>query len=1082
MKKLTIYGMVLIALTLGIIPLTRAQTPFKSYWTMDRKSGTTNYADSTGLYPLNLTDYGGTYIQENGNVQKCLKLSSNNSNLMVLGSAGSITGSFTFEIAFKTGQNFHGAQFFRDQQGNFECGFSVKSSIVPNYSNNPQLSIFFNIGNDSWEIPLDGLDVKSMGYYLTGWHHMVFKYDSPGKLRTIWVDGKNPVEFRKVTPSISYTCGTIWMNHTVNYRRFDGWIDEVAYSNTPLSNYLIYQHYQNFASGNHYQNTTNINSIPNPPATSAPVDSLDFPKGWPNNSMSILDQGLKSPVARYRTNHQLDPLARWTDNQWTFGRYNGYTDNQSLQNQDTLTTEWWRNYNYLNTIQLTGNSWQTQAVTTANNHPGMKSMLITLRAQIPGCQLKRKDLAPTQYLRNSSGQYLDYNGNVTNDPNSRYWAPSGDPSVYNADGTFMKNAIVPVNNSLNTKLYLINEDGEVLADEISSEVMQLDPRCVTGAAAAGLSLKDYYARKFTEMESTSYRNIILSGSGLNNTLYSLYNMDGFPSYSPSWKEARKTNTLNQGEYLSTPDFYPRYPYAWRTGVGAFQSVSWMIKARKSEIELGDKHTSPFVAAGYNTIDTLNILPAQWLGLLKAYLPLGVRFYYAGWFDEAPIINQSNPPADPRKYIYQIQVPAYAQACVSYAEDIMKYGDALCGDFPTSYDPPEAGCGYNFWCGDPRMLITARKYQSKYLIAACLNPLSNMKGAVEPYKDVTINLEGITTKLRVRKQGSMYILDKSGSSPVWYELDTWHESTHPSRWTDEYIAEAEVADTLVGGSRITYPNAPNDYSVWKTTIKLGAGNYASYKPVLRNVKNRYLFIKAKGSGSIAVKWDTNGDSTITTAAPEQWYRLSLGSVTGQHSLKITSNSPGIEIDQWVITDSLNKYPVETSPCTGFVATTTAGTDSVCIGNTTTITCNQTSVSYIWSNGSTSKTITVGPGTYTVTINNGTCIASSTPITIYSKVCTTCSGPTNLVAVGGPMSLTCSWTPVAGVTGYKLELWSDTIMTRSLGQYQYISTNLRSTTTSLKVGGLLKKAYYYWRVTAICPGNVEYYTVGNKTRTL
>ncbi|HOM78394.1 MAG TPA: hypothetical protein PLT50_04295, partial [bacterium] len=92
MKKLTIYGMVLIALTLGIIPLTRAQTPFKSYWTMDRKSGTTNYADSTGLYPLNLTDYGGTYTQENGNVQKCLKLSSTNSNLMVLGSAGSITG------------------------------------------------------------------------------------------------------------------------------------------------------------------------------------------------------------------------------------------------------------------------------------------------------------------------------------------------------------------------------------------------------------------------------------------------------------------------------------------------------------------------------------------------------------------------------------------------------------------------------------------------------------------------------------------------------------------------------------------------------------------------------------------------------------------------------------------------------------------------------------------------------------------------------------------------------------------------------------------------------------------------------
>jgi len=48
------------------------QSPFKSYWTFERESGTKNYADSSNYYNLDLTSYGGTYNLGDGPVGKAL--------------------------------------------------------------------------------------------------------------------------------------------------------------------------------------------------------------------------------------------------------------------------------------------------------------------------------------------------------------------------------------------------------------------------------------------------------------------------------------------------------------------------------------------------------------------------------------------------------------------------------------------------------------------------------------------------------------------------------------------------------------------------------------------------------------------------------------------------------------------------------------------------------------------------------------------------------------------------------------------------------------------------------------------------
>lgn len=1066
------------------------QSPFKSYWTFERKSGTKNYADSSNYYNLDLTYYGGTYNLVDGPVGKALQVSSTSGNLMVAGPSGVISSAFTFEMIFKTGQYFHGGRFFTDQQGNISVGFNVRNTNVANYDVEPQFGIYFQLGNDYWEIPLNGVGIKSMGYYLSGWHHIVFKYDPVAGVRKIIVDGQCPSDFQKTTTNRTYSTGTLWMNSVTNYRMFDGYIDEVAYSPTAISDYLLYQHYQNFVAGQHYQYTTSINTIPSPNATTAGLDTMDFAPGYPSSMWTITKQVLQAPVARYRKNHTLDPLARWTDVHYTFGRYQpGISDANALANMDTLVVEWWKNFNYMGTLSLSGDAFANEAISIANNNPTMKQMLITLRAQISPCQLKRTDLPATNYLRNSSGQFLDYNGNVTTNPSSKYWSPSGNPSVYNADGELVKSWVANIQSQLTSPIYLINEDGEILGDKLPVSTMQKDPPIVAGAAALGLSLDNYYARKFTEMENTSYRDIILSAPGLTGTMYSLYNMDGYPQYSPNWSEARKTQTPNKGEYLSTFDFYPRTPKAWRQGSSAFQSYTWAFQSRKGELAQGDKHCSPFISAGYNMDQTQNIRPAQWLGLLKTYIPLGARFFYAGYFDEGSIINGSNPPADPRTYMDQILVPAYAQACASYAEDILKYGDVLCGDYPTSYDPPISGCGYNFWCGDPRMLVTVRKYQSKYLIAACLNPISNQKGAVEPSKVVTITLEGQPLTFTVRRQGSMYVLDKSGSSPVFYQLDGWQQASHPSRWGDEYYLEAELTDTITGGAKlVTYPYASNNYQEFQTNLQLPSNATASYSVSLRNSKTRYLFIKAKGTGNLTVKIDSNGDSTVVLSG-DKWYRMGLGTITPNttHTIKITAPSglgTPFEIDNFVITDSIAKYDVGADPCAGFpTATITAATDTVCTGSTTTLTCNQSGVTYLWNNGKTTKTVTVGPGTYSVTITSGGCSSSSSSKTIYSKSCIVGCTPTGVYAT--PVNATqvkLGWNYNPDVKYWEVEFESDSIFTRTLGIKQYGTRLYRSTVTQVTLGSLLKHSLYTWKLTAICNDGTRYTVVGPPVSTL
>ena len=60
----------------------------------------------------------------------------------------------------------------------------------------------------------------------------------------------------------------------------------------------------------------------------------------------------------------------------------------------------------------------------------------------------------------------------------------------------------------------------------------------------------------------------------------------------------------------------------------------------------------------------------------------------------------------------------------------------------------------------------------------------------------------------------------------------------------------------------------------------------------------------------------------------------------------------------------------------------GNDSICAGGVTSLSAPGGYESYVWNNGYTGQNVSVGEGTYTVTVGNGECTLTSDPFTVYA----------------------------------------------------------------------------------------------------
>lgn len=1065
------FGLLALLLLLIAVYSSKAQTisPMR-YWTFNGANAGT---DSMGVSNLNFTAYSSQYsVGTNGQVGKYLTLDGNSS--LIDGGPLSISNAITVEFLFKPGYLFNTTNLIKRGDGTFSIRMEYpKMSFYTAHKNGSGATV-----EDDFVINLDGIGRKSYSYYMdNNWHHMVFVFNAATGVKQVWVDGELPAGFSKTLSSTGTFPNTgnlnFYLNHTVNYVKYFGSIDELALYNTAIPASLIYKHYLGVQTGQPYSFVNNYtNPLPAAAAVTGPVDVNDFAIGHPSVSMTAIEQLNTFPVPRFKPGNSLIKNFNWMDPKYMGGLFqSGVTTQNAVDNSVIIQTELAKNFNYHFNVELGNDLFDIAWANAANANPSFKLALTIFRAQLNGNspEITSQNKPANHYLQNSSGQFLDVNGNVSS---SKVWRPTAPTSSYVGDGNNIYNELNNLYTRLNRDIDIVNENGEIFPHP-TDVAMAKDPEVTAAKNASGLDWETFLSSKYKDNEIQSYRNIFMAHPRLANAKFTEYAIDGFPLYRMRYSQARLVNSQINGQYYATPDFYPRWPYNWRNWVSAWHGWQWIVESRVNELAVGDRLYSPFVAAGWDADETQNIRPAQWLGLLKCLGMTGAEFYYSGFF------SLSAPWPDSKNWIWQAVVPSYAQAITSRYEDFLRNGELMNGDVANSYVTPTAP-GYTFWAGDLRKLVVVRKHNNgtKYAITGTVQPNSNMAGNTEEESVAKITLDGQVISFKVRKQGSTYIYDKSVSgAPVFYQLDGWHEKTHPSRWTKDFNMEAELFDNN------------NTQVAIKTSVPAGTAagdftNYTSYiawpdnavSPVAveynfrpRSAANNelYLWVRARSRGGVTtsmnVQVDNNAARTIGCISDTAWtwYRYDAcnqqpinfqGLTIADHKIIVTPGNAKLEIDQIILTTSssliLNSAP---PACGAATATVTAnGNTTFCTGGNVTLTASAGS-SYLWMpGGQTTQAITVSTsGSYYVTVGAGTgCSAVSNAVAV-----SVVSAPSATITASGSTTL-CSGASVtlnapAGAASY---LWTpggattQSMTTGTAGAYTVRVTNAAGCSTT------------------------------------
>jgi hypothetical protein len=153
--------------------------------------------------------------------------------------------------------------------------------------------------------------------------------------------------------------------------------------------------------------------------------------------------------------------------------------------------------------------------------------------------------------------------------------------------------------------------------------------------------------------------------------------------------------------------------------------------------------------------------------------------------------------------------SYSQAITSRYEDVLKNGQILLGDMPFGSQSTEKvtngyPTGYQFYTGNPNKIVMVRKHNTlnKWVISSTIQDNNNKITTPEIEQNTSITLNGEELTFRTRKQGSVYIYDKTDTNnTIFYQLDGWHEWKHPYYWDKNFTLEAELYDTASSGVKI-----------------------------------------------------------------------------------------------------------------------------------------------------------------------------------------------------------------------------------------------------------------------------------------
>lgn len=773
---------------------------------------------------------------------------------------------------------------------------------------------------DRMGIDLDGVDRESFQYFLDNqWHHWVIKYDPQKGKKEIWIDGKLPDSFSKKLEVKGSFCkqnscikGLIFSNSAKAGDGFVGAIDQIKLYDRFIPDEVHLGHFEAGAKSRPTPPKTNKDrSIPQVTESSILIDLQEFPPAHPTVQLTALEQLQAFPLPRYKPVHSLRRLYNWMEPVYLGGhKSHGVSGPQSILNSANIQEELAMNWHYTIIIHnaLTGrsgkNGYVNAWIEVANRHPDIPLGVTTLWAQTihtpPKVKPKREAniksqlLEPEAYLRNAKGQPIDQKGRPN--PRKKRISPIMPDHYIIEDGRMQGQYLKTIQKQLTRPINIINENGEVPFAGTDSSVLALDPDIVKDKSQLGIDdWTIYQAVKKTHQRSL-YRDAMIKEAGLEEIRFSWYGVDGGPTRHV-WTYGKKIHTPTGGQYFSTPDFYPRWPDNWYKWAGAWRGWAWMEECRQVELADNDLLFSPFVAAGWHHNPERNIRPSQYLGLLKNLGVIGAEFFYPGFF------NVKKTIANPQNYIWQAAYPAYAQAITSRYEEILRNGNVLMDANGQAIIRLETS--------NPNVLATVRKHNEKdiYIIGTTLQPLSNQKGQVPDEMDIDVDLQTERIRVRARRQGSIYYYDRTDPAhPVFYQLDTWHESGHPWHWSKDFTFDAEVYD-LAQEISIGTETAKRDGDFTQFTSYIEADgedacakfyfvprskNHASFEVRFRarRTGNGAAHIEALlDSGSITEEVKITSDEWTWYALKKNWKDLQIDT----HLLTVHLSS-GVQLDQ------------------------------------------------------------------------------------------------------------------------------------------------------------------------------------------
>lgn len=774
--------------------------------------------------------------------------------------------------------------------------------------------------SEKWIIPLKGTGVTSYHHLQSGqWHHFVFTAQKSGSFE-IWIDGKTDPSFKYKTAPFDK-----WIINGADGIKLDAAIDELAFYNQALSQDLIQQHAYDLQNGQHYSFRVNPAVVAQrkklPQQETYIMDEKEFAPGYPEYTVQATDQLKQFPLPRYAPDVQMPRNFPWMDITYLHrqlpgdgGRGFGKVNPQTAVR---LTDELAQNWNYyieLPTLRAGAATAKkrytspteifSSLIAYANAHPHIPAATVLMQVQNKPAHagfdraspyVTAKNLADKYYLRGKNGKPIVYNA-------KKWLNPFTSMELVRKDGLTSAFYVNQLAKHLTRKIEMINENGEWFGHKWPQQLLQQSPEVTDCLKKSGMDYERFNGWMQNRFDSV-YKAAVLSNIPWRDVKFTFYNVSAYNSnYWPQYSERIGTNSLFNGTPHSTPAFYPSRPDNWRLASGQLNGYGRIAEGRKKEIALGVKHFAPFISAGWN-LEEKNIRPAQWLGLLKSMVMLGADFFHVGYFNVTGKTGwpSGKGPNDPRGYIYQAAMPAYAQAIASQAWEFLDKGVLL--EDPLSKDQQ---LSFAFVASSYNHLVLVRKLDKKYLIYGTVQPSSNYKGNTEPEATTSITLEGKKVSFNIRRQGSMYVLDLSANHPVFYQIDGWHQYEHPWYWSKAIEMEAENADVRGTLNLITETNkgAEYDFANFNTYVELIPGKPAQLTiPQKRSGElSLCVFVKvSKGKPSILLKTSSGtvkkmippGNFTELTLSPEDLKTLQLKS---GEELSLSSQNGNLFLDK------------------------------------------------------------------------------------------------------------------------------------------------------------------------------------------